>query len=215
MRSEASATAISGRLWGMMSPVGGAKQPGQLATEGRMTVDKSGITSAGILLFRRSDRTIEVLLGHPGGPFWQTRDHGHWTVPKGEVEAGEAIVDVARREFAEETGQAVDGPLIPLGEIRQKSGKVVVAFGAEGDLDPALAHSNTFSIEWPPKSGQRTEFPELDRVAWFGLEEARARLKDAQVPFLDRLVAALGLTEGAAWTEARTTATLERAAREG
>ncbi len=158
-----------------------------------MTVDKSGITSAGILLYRRRTGGIEVLLGHPGGPFWQAKDHGHWTVPKGEVEAGEAIVDVARREFQEETGHGVgDATLIPLGEIRQKSGKVVVAWGVEGDLDPALARSNTFTIEWPPRSGQRTEFPELDRVAWFGLDEARARLKDAQVPFLDRLATALG-----------------------
>jgi predicted NUDIX family NTP pyrophosphohydrolase len=157
-----------------------------------MTVDKSGITSAGILLFRRRGAGVEVLLGHPGGPFWQTKDHGHWTVPKGEVEVGEAIVDVARREFEEETGHAVgDGPLIPLGEIRQKSGKIVVAWAVEGDLDPALARSNTFTIEWPPKSGRRTEFPELDRVAWFDLAEARSRLKDAQVPFLDRLAAEL------------------------
>lgn len=160
-----------------------------------MTVDKSGITSAGILLFRRHDVAIEVLLGHPGGPFWQTKDHGHWTVPKGEVEVGETMVDVARREFEEETGHAVpDGPLIPLGEVRQKSGKTVVAWAVEGDLDPTLARSNTFTIEWPPKSGQRTEFPELDRVAWFDLVEARSRLKDAQVPFLDRLSAALDWT---------------------
>jgi predicted NUDIX family NTP pyrophosphohydrolase len=157
-----------------------------------MTVDKSGITSAGILLFRRGEGGVEVLLGHPGGPIWRTKDHGHWTVPKGEVEVGEAIADVARREFEEETGHRIgDEPMIPLGEIRQKSGKVVVAWAVEGDLDPALAHSNTFSIEWPPKSGQRAEFPEIDRVAWFELDEARARLKDAQVPFLDRLAAAL------------------------
>ncbi len=172
-----------------------------------MTVDKSGITSAGILLFRRRDRSVEVLLGHPGGPFWRTKDHGHWTVPKGEVEVGETVVDVARREFREETGYPTpDGPLLPLGEIRQKSGKVVVAWAVEGDLDPALARSNTFSIEWPPRSGLRAEFPELDRVAWFGLDEARARLKDAQVPFLDRLAEEL---EAARNGEIGTTAVAE------
>ncbi len=154
--------------------------------------DKTGIVSAGVLLFRRRDGTLELLLAHPGGPYWTNKDAGHWTIPKGEVEPGEAWLDVARREFAEETGFALDIPDdLPLGEIAQKSGKVVVAWGAEGDLDPALARSNTFSMEWPPRSGQQAEFPEIDRVEWFAPGEARRRLKAAQVPFIDRLEATL------------------------
>jgi predicted NUDIX family NTP pyrophosphohydrolase len=155
--------------------------------------DKSGLVSAGILLFRRRGGRLEFLLAHPGGPFWTNKDLGHWTIPKGEVEPGEALFDVARREFAEETGtelEAVDDQ--PLGEITQKSGKTVVAWGVEGDLDPAGAHSNTFSIEWPPRSGQVRDFPEIDRVEWFEPTEARRRIKAAQSPFVDRLEAALG-----------------------
>lgn len=155
--------------------------------------NKSGIVSAGILLFRRSAGRLEILLAHPGGPFWATRDLGHWTIPKGEVEPGEAWIDVARREFAEETGLDLEvGDDRPLGEITQKSGKTVVAWAVEGDLDPARAVSNTFSIEWPPKSGRSQAFPEIDRVEWFEVEEARRRLKPAQVPFIERLEAALG-----------------------
>lgn len=154
---------------------------------------KAGIVSAGILLFRRAGGPLEVLLAHQGGPFWANKDLGHWTIPKGEVEPGEAWIDVARREFAEETGQELDvHEDMPLGEITQKSGKTVVAWGIEGDLDPALAHSNMFSIEWPPRSGRFQDFPEIDRVAWFDVEEARRRLKPAQVPFIERLEAALG-----------------------
>jgi predicted NUDIX family NTP pyrophosphohydrolase len=161
--------------------------------------DKTGITSAGILLFRRPEGRLELLLAHPGGPFWRTKDLGHWTLPKGEVEAGEELLEVARREFAEETGYAVaDGTYIELGEIHQKSGKQVVAWGVEGDIDPAFAHSNTFSMEWPPGSGLTESFPEIDRVEWFDPAEARRRLKPAQVPFIDRLEEALGLAPGAA-----------------
>lgn len=153
---------------------------------------KAGIVSAGILLFRRAGGPLEVLLAHQGGPFWANKDLGHWTIPKGEVEPGQAWIDVARREFAEETGQELDvHEDMPLGEITQKSGKTVVAWGIEGDLDPALAHSNMFSIEWPPRSGRFQDFPEIDRVAWFNMEEARRRLKPAQVPFIERLEAAL------------------------
>jgi predicted NUDIX family NTP pyrophosphohydrolase len=153
---------------------------------------KAGIVSGGILLFRRVDDRLEFLLAHPGGPYWTTKDLGHWTIPKGEVEAGEAWLDVARREFEEETGFPLEvGDNLPLGEITQKSGKVVVAWGVEGDLDPELAHSNMFSMEWPPRSGQTREFPEIDRVQWFAPDEARRRLKAAQVPFLDRLESAL------------------------
>jgi predicted NUDIX family NTP pyrophosphohydrolase len=132
-----------------------------------------------------------VLLGHPGGPLWARKDAGHWTVVKGEIDPGEAPEDVARREFKEETGHDLpDGPMVELGEIRQKSGKVVLAWAVEGDLDPATAVSNTFTMEWPPHSGRRVEFPEIDRVEWFDLDEARRRIKDAQATFIDRLVAA-------------------------
>jgi predicted NUDIX family NTP pyrophosphohydrolase len=153
-----------------------------------MTKDKTGRISAGIVLWRRREGELEVLLAHMGGPFWARKDLGHWTVPKGEIEPGEQYEAVARREFKEETGHDVpDGPLVPLGDIRQKSGKVVHAWGIEGDLDPAAAHSNTYELEWPPRSGQMRSFPEIDRVEWFGMTEARRRLKAAQVPFLDRL----------------------------
>jgi predicted NUDIX family NTP pyrophosphohydrolase len=148
-------------------------------------------TSAGILLFRRSPGGLEVLLGHPGGPFHASRDLGDWSIPKGEVEPGEDLYGVARREFEEETGHAAPASMaaapIPLGTIVQKGGKVVHAWALEGDLDPAAAVSNTFSMRWPPVVGAITAFPEIDRVAWFGPDEARRRLKAAQTPFLDRL----------------------------
>jgi predicted NUDIX family NTP pyrophosphohydrolase len=154
--------------------------------------DKTGRTSAGILLWRGSVDRVEVLLAHQGGPFWVKKDRGHWTVPKGEIEPGEERVAVARREFLEETGHAVPaGPLIELGEITQKSGKVVLAWAVRGDLDPSQAFSNTYDMEWPPRSGRIQSFPEIDRVEWFDLDEAARRLKSAQVPFLDRLRAAL------------------------
>jgi predicted NUDIX family NTP pyrophosphohydrolase len=155
-------------------------------------IDKNGRLSAGILLWRRRDRRLEVLLGHPGSPYFARKnDDDDWTVLKGEVEPGEELVDVARREFAEETGHPIDADatLTELGDIRQKSGKRVVAWGAEGDLDPATAVSNTFEMEWPPKSGKIQTFPEIDRVAWFGLKKARVKIKAAQAPFLDRLEA--------------------------
>jgi predicted NUDIX family NTP pyrophosphohydrolase len=155
-------------------------------------IDKSNRTSAGILLWRGAPGALEVLLGHPGGPYFSGKDAGHWTVLKGEVEPGEDLVAVARREFEEETGHAPpDGPAIDLARIRQKSGKVVHAWAVEGDLDPDAAASNTFEIEWPPGSGRSRTFPEIDRVAWFDLAEARRRIKPAQGPFLDRLEAAL------------------------
>jgi predicted NUDIX family NTP pyrophosphohydrolase len=155
--------------------------------------------SAGLVLWRRGPDGIEVLLGHPGGPLFARRDAGYWTIPKGEIEAAERTGDeadlaaVARREFAEETGHPVpDGELIPLGSIVQKGGKVVHAWAAEGDLDPDDAHSNLFTMTWPPRSGRVASFPELDRVAWFRLDEARRRVKETQIPLLDRLEAALG-----------------------
>lgn len=149
--------------------------------------------SAGLLLFRRgSGGRVEVLLGHPGGPLWAKRDEGYWTVPKGEFDADEAPWDVARREFEEETGSPPPGgDPIELGEIRQKGGKLVTAWAMEGDLDPATAHSNTFPMEWPPRSGRQITVPEIDRVAWFAPDEARRRIKDTQIPFVDRLLEAL------------------------
>jgi predicted NUDIX family NTP pyrophosphohydrolase len=135
---------------------------------------------------------VEVLLAHPGGPLFERKDAGHWTVPKGEIEPDEAPWDVARREFEEETGHpAPDGPAIDLGQIRQKGGKEVVAWALEGDLDPGLAKSNTFLFEWPPRSGKRIEIPEVDRVDWFTPDEGRRRVKETQIPFIDRLLDAL------------------------
>lgn len=151
-------------------------------------------TSAGILLYRRpNDRAgLEVLLAHPGGPFFVRRDAGHWTIPKGEAGPGEELIEVARREFLEETGRSLpDGPLVELGSIVQKGGKVVHAWAVESDLDPATAVSNTFTLEWPPGSGRQREFPEIDRVAWFGPGEARTRIKESQAVLIDRLEAAL------------------------
>ncbi len=150
--------------------------------------------SAGILLYRCSPGGgLEVLLGHPGGPYFAHRDLGAWSIPKGEVEPGEDLYAVARREFHEETGHpAPGGPPIPLGTVRQKGGKLVHAWALEGNLDPAAAVSNTFSVPWPPGSGTLVAFPEIDRVAWFAPDEARRRIKDAQAAFLDRLRESLG-----------------------
>ena len=150
--------------------------------------------SAGLLLYRRTpDGGVEVLLAHPGGPIWAKRDEGAWTVPKGEFNEGEAAWDVARREFQEETGHpAPAGESIALGEIRQKGGKLVEAWALEGDLDPATAHSNTFPFQWPPRSGRWITIPEIDRVEWFAPDEARRRIKETQIPFIDRLLEALG-----------------------
>ncbi len=155
-------------------------------------MSKRSTTSAGILLYRRLNSRLEVLLAHPGGPFFARKDAGHWTIPKGEVDPGEDLLDVARREFEEETGHAVPaGELVDLGSIVQKGGKVVHAWGAEGDLDPAAAVSNTFEVEWPPRSGRSRTFPEVDRVEWFEAVEARARIRSTQAPLIDRLEASL------------------------
>ncbi|MER6245832.1 NUDIX domain-containing protein [Streptomyces griseorubiginosus] len=146
-------------------------------------------TSAGLLLFRHTEDGLEVLLGHMGGPFFARRDAGAWTVPKGEYEPeSESAWDAARREFEEELGlPPPDGEAVPLGEVRQTNGKVVTAWAIEADLDPATVVPGVFSMEWPPRSGRTQEFPELDRVAWFGLERARAVIVKAQAAFLDRL----------------------------
>jgi predicted NUDIX family NTP pyrophosphohydrolase len=131
---------------------------------------------------------LEVLLAHPGGPLFQSRDAGHWSIPKGEPAQDEALLEAALREFAEETGQSVPpGPQHPLGSIVQKGGKVVHAWAVEGDLDPVSARSLAFEMEWPPRSGITRSFPEVDRVAWFDRDEARRRIKPAQALLLDRL----------------------------
>lgn len=145
-----------------------------------------------MLMFRRRDGRLEVLIAHPGGPFWANRDLGAWTIPKGLAEPGEELLAAARRELAEETGLRPDGPFISLGSIRQKSGKVVHAWACEGDADPAALTSNVISVEWPAGSGNRIEFPEVDRCAWFDPTEAREKLNPAQAEFVDRLEAALG-----------------------
>jgi predicted NUDIX family NTP pyrophosphohydrolase len=144
--------------------------------------------SAGILLFRRTGDELEVLLVHPGGPFFARRDAGAWSIPKGLCEEGEEPLACARREFAEELGSPCpDGPALELGEIRQRNGKRVTAWAVEGDLDADAITSNTFTMQWPPRSGRTQEFPEVDRAGWFGLNEARERILAAQAPLLDRL----------------------------
>ncbi|HZY19332.1 MAG TPA: NUDIX domain-containing protein [Ramlibacter sp.] len=147
------------------------------------------MTSAGLLLYRRGPGGLQVLLAHPGGPFWARRDDGAWTLPKGEVQPDEDALAAARREFAEETGMAPQGEVQPLGEVRQRGGKRVLGWALEGDFDPAMLRSNEFELEWPPRSGRRQRFAEVDRVAWFDLDLAQAKLLDAQRPFLDRLAA--------------------------
>ena len=146
--------------------------------------------SAGLLLYRTREGTREVLLAHPGGPFWANRDDGAWSIPKGEVDEGEDPYAAARREFAEELGaMPPDGDPIPLGEVRLKSRKTVVAWALEGDFDPSQLVSMTFETEWPPRSGRRQTFPEVDRAAWFDLETARVKVNAGQVPLLDALAA--------------------------
>ncbi len=144
-------------------------------------------SSAGILMYRRRGKSLEVLLVHPGGPFWRRKDAGAWSIPKGEFDPAEPAADAARREFAEELGRQPEGELIPLGEIRQSGGKRVVAFALEGDFDANRIKSNSFEMEWPPRSGRRQSFPEVDRAEWFALAQARERINQGQRPFLDRL----------------------------
>lgn len=149
--------------------------------------------SAGILLYRRRGDRLEVLLVHPGGPFWARRDQGAWSIPKGEYGAGEDPLAAARREFAEELGvEPPEGPVEDLGEVRQKAGKRVRAWGLEGELDTAAIDSNTLELEWPPRSGRTIEVPEVDRAEWFPLQEARAKINQAQTELLDRLARAAG-----------------------
>ncbi len=162
----------------------------------RLTVDSRPRTSrprsAGIVLYRWRRGALEILLVHPGGPAWARRDAGAWSIPKGEYEPDEEPLAAARREFAEELGSsAPEGPPIDLGEVRQKSGKRVHAWGLAGELDAECVQSNLFTMQWPPRSGRIQEFPEVDRAQWLGLEEAREKINPAQAMFLDRLAEAL------------------------
>jgi predicted NUDIX family NTP pyrophosphohydrolase len=143
--------------------------------------------SAGILVYRETNGLLEVLLAHPGGPFWARKDEGAWTIPKGLVEPGADLLATAQREFTEETGFVAAGPFVPLAPVRQTSGKIVHGFACRGDFDAAKLTSNMFEIEWPPRSGQRRQFPEVDRAAWFDLSAARDKLIAYQRPFLIEL----------------------------
>jgi predicted NUDIX family NTP pyrophosphohydrolase len=149
-------------------------------------------SSAGILMYRVAATAFEVLLVHPGGPFYRNKDDGAWSIPKGEHDAHENPLDVARREFEEETGYPVSGAFLALEPVKQKGGKVVSAWAVEGDCDAARIRSNTFEMEWPPRSGKRVTFPEVDRAGWFLPDEARAKLLPAQRAFVDQLCAMLG-----------------------
>ena len=145
-------------------------------------------TSAGLLMYRSPPEGLQVLLAHPGGPLWARKDLGVWSVPKGEVDAGEDPLQAARREFQEETGLLPDGEFVSLGEVRQKSGKRVLAWAFPGAFDPTALRCNLFELEWPPRSGRIQRYPEIDRVAWFRPDEARRRILPAQQPFIDRLL---------------------------
>lgn len=145
------------------------------------------VVSAGLLMFRRRDSELQVLLVHPGGPFFQNKDSGAWTIPKGIAEPGEDLLAAAQREFQEETGIQPAGPFLALTPIKQKSGKSVHAWACAGDFDPTILVSNTFTLEWPPKSGRLMEFPEIDRAEFFDLESVRQKIIPAQMPFLTEL----------------------------
>ena len=152
--------------------------------------------SAGILLFRDTAGRLEVLLVHPGGPFWAAKDAGAWSIPKGRIDEGEDPLAAARREFEEETGTRATGEPRALEPRRQPGGKLVYAWAMRGDLDPAAVTSTTFSMEWPPRSGRRQQFPEVDRAAWFTLDEARRKILKGQAPFLDDLERVIGRAAG-------------------
>jgi predicted NUDIX family NTP pyrophosphohydrolase len=151
--------------------------------------------SAGLVIYRSRPSGLEFLLVHPGGPYWAKKDDGAWSIPKGEHAEGEDPREVARRELEEETGLRVDGELITLQPIRQRGGKSVTAWGCEAEWDPAGLRSNTFLMEWPPRSGKMVEFPEVDRAGWFTLEQARTKLNPAQLPLLEELAAKVATDE--------------------
>ncbi|MCE5268375.1 MAG: NUDIX domain-containing protein [Planctomycetaceae bacterium] len=148
-------------------------------------------TSAGLLMFRSKNGLVEVLLAHPGGPYFVAKDNGAWTIPKGEPEPGEDLLTTAQREFEEETSLKPIGPYLPLAPIRQKGGKVVHAWAFQGDCDPAALASNAFTMEWPPHSGRQMEFPEIDRAEFFPLTAAKRKIKSTQIPLIDELEATL------------------------
>jgi predicted NUDIX family NTP pyrophosphohydrolase len=152
-------------------------------------VSAARLVSSGLLLFRRTGGALELFLAHPGGPFWRNRDDAAWTIPKGAVNAGEDLLDAAKREFLEETGITATGPFIPLGSIKQKAGKTVHAWAWEGDADASAITSNDMRTEWPRGSGRFMTFPEVDRCGWFGVDEARVKMNGAQAAFIDRLAA--------------------------
>ena len=181
-------TAVNRKNWRDSEAVQGCP-PGE---ESQLNSGRGSVSSAGILMYRRGGSKLEVLLVHPGGPYWRRKDDGAWSVPKGEMNAGEDAGDAARREFTEETGLALTGPLEPLGEIRQRGGKRVIAFAVEGDIDAETIRSNTFEIEWPPKGGKMQAFPEIDRAQWFDLPAAHAKILESQRPLLDRLAELVG-----------------------
>jgi predicted NUDIX family NTP pyrophosphohydrolase len=152
--------------------------------------------SAGILLYRTRDGNLEVLLGHPGGPYWARKDEGAWMVPKGALEEGESALEAAMREFGEEVGPVPPGSPLPLATVRQNGGKLVEVFALQGEFDPADLVSNEVEIDWPPRSGRKQRFPELDRVAWMGLDEARRRILKSQQPLIEALAKRLGASCG-------------------
>ena len=146
-------------------------------------------------MYRRRSPGLEVFLVHPGGPFFAKKDHGTWTIPKGEYPDGELPLEAAKREFQEETGFPIPETFLDLGSIKQAGGKIVAAWAFEGDCDPAKMSSNTCVVEWPPRSGRLIEIPEADRGAWFSIDEAKERIKSTQIPLIDRLTKALDFTE--------------------
>jgi predicted NUDIX family NTP pyrophosphohydrolase len=156
--------------------------------------------SAGILLFRREPEGVQVMLVHPGGPFWARKDAGAWSIPKGLADEGEDLLGAAKREFLEETGKAIDGEFMDLGAHKQPGGKTVVAWAHEGDFDPALLKSNTFSIEWPPHSGRMAEFPEVDKSGWYSIDAALEKATHGQRPIIAALADKLG---AGAWPRAQ------------
>jgi predicted NUDIX family NTP pyrophosphohydrolase len=160
---------------------------------GHETARRGKKISAGILVYRVTPRGLEVFLVHPGGPFWAKRDLGAWSIPKGEVEEGAGLLETAKREFREETGFPIDGDFIELTPLRQPSGKLIHAWAINGEVDASRVNSNTFSMEWPPRSGKQQEFPEVDRGQWFALPEAFERLLPGQRGFLVELVQKVGV----------------------
>lgn len=197
MRNRAENTAREGGLgvpdaWRSCGTASGGESRQTLSLQSAMPAP----ISAGLLLFRRRQGLTEVLLVHPGGPYWAKKDAGAWSIPKGKINLDEDALAAARREFHEETGSPAVGTFVPLPSVRQRGGKLVHAWAFEGDLDTTAARSNTFEMEWPPKSGRMREFPEIDRVEFFALEEARTRLNAQQAGFLDSLERLLAEQQG-------------------